>query len=316
MFAYDREISAALQDFASQFLNEEPPARGDVMTTRAINDAATKRIFDTIPRSSAPIEVTRYETRAVDGHVIPLNWYGSVGGTTPGSCVIYVHGGGMISGSIDIYDAAVRYYHHLTGVPFLAVGYRLAPESRGTGPAEDVLTALEWLIGRAHELGTDPSRIAVMGDSGGGGIAAGAAVLARDKRLSLAKQILIYPMLDDRNTEPDPLLAPTATWGYDDNYTAWHGLLAESIGTPDVSPVAAPARLENLEGLPPAFIEVGDMDIFRDEDMGFAARLLQAGVSCELHVYSGLPHAYDWLAWDSEPRRRSMELRRKVIQAL
>ena len=315
MLVYDPEVQAALQVLSGQFMDDEAP-RGDVMTTRANNDHGAKQVFDTIPLSADPMHKTPYKTRAADGHVIHMNWYGAVDSVTPRSCVIYVHGGGMISGSIEIYDPAVRYYHQLTGVPFLAVGYRLAPESKGTAPAEDVLTALEWVIACAGVMGIDTSRIALMGDSSGAGIAAGAAILARDKGLSLARQILVYPMLDDRNTEPDPLLAPTATWSYDSNYTGWFGLLGAAIGTPDVSPVAAPARLDHHEGLAPAFIEVGDMDIFRDEDISFAARLLRAGVSCELHVYPGLPHAYEWLAWDSGPCRRSMELRRKVIQAL
>ena len=315
MLVYDPEVQAALQDLGGHVMEEEAP-RGDVMTARANNDLGAKQVFDTIPLSDDPTVKTLYRTHAADGHVIPMNWYGPVDSAAPRSCVVYVHGGGMISGSIDIYDRAVRYYHQLTGVPFLAVGYRLAPESTGTAPAEDVLTALEWVIAHAGEMGIDASRIAVMGDSGGGGIAAGVAILARDKGLVLAKQILIYPMLDDRNTEPDPLLAPTATWGYDSNFTGWFALLGETMGTPDVDPVAAPARLAHHEGLSPAFIEVGDMDIFRDEDIDFAVRLLRAGVPCELHVYPGLPHAYEWLAWDSAPCRRSMELRRTVIQAL
>jgi acetyl esterase/lipase len=129
---------------------------------------------------------------------------------TLGPAVLYLHGGGMISGSVAIYDGPVSHYVSNSGVSMLAVDYRLAPEHPYPVPVEDCYAGLRWLAEHADELGVDPARIAVMGDSAGGGLAAAVALLARDRGgPELAAQILIYPMLDDRNTAPDPEIAPS-----------------------------------------------------------------------------------------------------------
>ena len=155
-----------------------------------------------------------------------------------------------------------------------------------------------------------------MGDSGGGGIAAGAAIMARDLGIPVSRQILVYPMLDDRTVEPDPLLAPTATWSYENNVTAWDALLGADRGGPDVPAVAAPARLTDLAGVPPTYVEVGELDIFRDECLTWAGRLLAAGVSCALHVRPGAPHGFEWLAKDAGVSRRAVADRVRVIRSL
>jgi len=196
------------------------------------------------------------------------------------------------------------------------VDYRLAPEAKGTTLANDVFLGVTWLVDHAAELGVDPNRIAVMGDSGGGGPVAGAAIIARDQNLILAKQILIYPMLDDRNVIADPLLEPFAAWSYDNNYTAWRALLDEQLGTEQVSPVAAPARLKDFTGLAPAYIEVGELDIFRDEDIAYAQQLNKAGIPVELHVHPGALHGYDRIAPNSKLTERAMSDRLRVIQSI
>jgi acetyl esterase/lipase len=194
--------------------------------------------------------------------------------------------------------------------------YRLAPEFHDTTPAEDAFTATRWLFEHADQQGVDPTRIALMGDSGGGGVAAGAAILARDHGVQLARQILIYPMLDDRNTTPDPALAPTATWTYDNNFTGWHALLGGAIGGSSVSHVAAPARLHDFAGLAAAYIEVGELDIFRDESIDYARRLIAAGVSCELHVVPGAPHAHDLIGMPFAIGRRSLDEKIRAINSV
>jgi acetyl esterase/lipase len=233
-----------------------------------------------------------------------------------GPAVVYIHGGGMVCGTLENYDRLLRYYVQQTKIPFLAVGYRLSPEYPGTIPAEDSFAGVRWMFDHAAELGVDATRIALMGDSGGGGVGAGAAILARDNGVQLSKQILIYPMLDDRNTEPDPDLAPTAVWTYDNNYTGWNALLGKDLGGPSVSPVAAPARLADFAGLAPAYIEVGELDIFRDESIDYAQRILRAGISCELHVHPGGPHGHDWLNPNSALSRRAVAERLRVIVSL
>jgi acetyl esterase/lipase len=312
----DPDIAAVLAIRAKQAIEAGVvmPARGDALALRALTDPGLELTFaqaDPAPDVSYAV----YQTAGEDGAAIELRWYAK-SGDQHGSAVVYIHGGGMICGSVGHYDPLVRQYVQWTGVPFLSVEYRLAPEYPGETPARDSLAGIRWLLEHAAELGVNPARIAIMGDSGGGGVGAGAAILARDTGIALASQILIYPMLDDRNTEPDPHLVPTATWNYDMNYTGWHALLGDAIGTGSVSPVAAPARLTDFAGLAPAYIEVGTLDIFRDESISYAQRLLQAGVDAELHVHRGGPHGYDWSALHAPLATRWKADRIRVITAL
>lgn len=263
------------------------------------------------------MRTTSFTTPASDGEAeIELRWYAKAG-PAPGSAVVYAHGGGMIGGSLDLYDEVVSWYVSQTGVPLLSVGYRLAPEATSsTTLAEDVFTGLTWLAGHASGLGADPARIAVMGDSGGGGPAAAAAILARDRDVPLARQILIYPMLDDRNTTPGPVPPGLLTWTYDNNFTGWHALLGDEIGTEKVSPIAAPGRLTDFTGLAPAYIEVGDLDIFRDEAITYAGGLASAGVPVELHVHPGAPHGFERFVPDAAVAQRAMADRARAIAAI
>jgi acetyl esterase/lipase len=222
----------------------------------------------------------------------------------------------MVLGTLDNYDTLLDWYVAQTGVPFLSVGYRLAPESNGTALAEDVYSALAWIHQESDSLGVDPSRVALMGDSGGGGPAAGAAILARDRGLAVAQQILIYPMLDDRNVEPDPALTDFATWTYDSNWTAWTAVLGAARGSSNVPAVVAPVRLQDAAGLPPLYLEVGDLDIFRDEDLAYAAKCAGGRVPVELHVRRGAPHGFDRLAPHADISRAAFADRVRVISRL
>lgn len=222
------------------------PARGDWRSLRDLTNAAI--VSDFANAEPAPdVTYVRYEVTAADGAQLELRWY-TKADSSLGSAIVYVHGGGMICGSLDNYQPVVQQYVQWTGVPFLAVEYRLAPEFPGEIPSRDAYAAIQWLLKNASSLGVDPKRVAVMGDSGGGGVGAGAAIVARENHVELAAQILIYPMLDDRTTIPDPHISPLATWTYDMNYTGWHAMLGDAIGTDDVSPVAAPAPTDRLRG--------------------------------------------------------------------
>jgi acetyl esterase/lipase len=222
----------------------------------------------------------------------------------------------MILATLDHYDSVVSNYVTATGVPFLSVDYRLAPESQGEALAEDAFAGVVWLRAHATKLGVALDRIAIMGDSAGGGIAAGAAILARDRAIELTKQILIYPMLDDRNVEPITTLESLLTWTYDDNYTGWSAMLGSDFVTERVSPIAAPARLQDFKALPPVYIEVGELDIFREEDIRYALHLMNAGVPTELHVHPGAPHGFDRIAPTAELTRRAFNDRSRVIQSI
>jgi acetyl esterase/lipase len=292
------------------------PARGDWPTVRKTASAGLAYMATLTPASTG-VTTTNYKTQTLDGEdEIELRWYAKTGAAT-GSAVVYTHGGGMLAGSLDLYDQVVSWYVAQTAVPFLSVGLRLAPEApTGTAMAEDVFSALIWLRDHSSYLSVDPRRIAVMGDSGGGGPTAGAAILARDRGIDLAKQLLVYPMLDDRNTTPGPIPEALLTWGYDNNYTGWVTLLGDKIGTDSVSPVSAPARLAHFNGLPPTYIEVGDLDIFRDESIAYASGLAKAGVPVELHVHSGAPHGFERFVPDAGVAQRAMADRARAITAI
>jgi acetyl esterase/lipase len=287
--------------------------RGDALALRAAIDADTDAAFAGLPSFEA-VTSTSYVVDVGDAE-IEVRWY-TTAEVQPGPAIVYVHGGGLIGGALDNYEPSIKFFVDLTGVPFLHVGYRLAPEHRGTTPADDALAGIRWLLEHHRDLGVDPSRIAVMGDSGGGAVGAGAAILARDEGIELSRQILIYPMLDDRNVDPDPHLVEFATWTYDNTFTGWDALLGDQRGSELVPPAAAPARLQDFTGLAPAYIEVGELDIFRDESVAYASRLWAAGVSCELHVHPGSPHGHEWIDPNADVARRSIADRVRVIRSL
>jgi acetyl esterase/lipase len=171
-----------------------------------------------------------------DGATLLARWYRQPSSDSR-AAVLYLHGGGMIVGSVPIFDGPVSRYVARTGVSMLSLEYRLAPEHPHPTPVEDAYAGLVWLAGHAAELGIDPGRIAVMGDSAGGGLAAGVAILSRDRKgPAVARQLLIYPMLDDRTTTPDPYIAPFAGWSYDDNATAWNALLGAGHEHREIDP--------------------------------------------------------------------------------
>jgi acetyl esterase/lipase len=277
-------------------------------------------VIASIPKDPRVV-ITEHCTKAYDGHVIKLYWYHtetSQKAAIPGPAVLHIHGGGMIAGSVKLFSNAIASYTAASDIPLLSVEYRLAPEVHGITIIEDCFAGLTWLHKHAKDLNIDPARIAVMGESAGGGIAAGLALYARDQKLEprLAKQILIYPMLDDSNTVANDELEPFATWSNADNITGWSALLGkEVIGTDKTPLYAAPARATVLSGLPPAYIDVGGLDIFRDEDIEYARRLGAAHVDVEFHLHPGVPHVYELLAPGCEVAKRAMADRTRALQS-
>jgi acetyl esterase/lipase len=315
-YTLDPELAPVMAALAEKSAAAPARERGDWRRLREGGNAGQAAMAALVPPSSGVSVAVRHAT-APDGTAVELRWYSPERGTAgAGPAVVYAHGGGMVLGSLDAYDTLMSWYAAESAVPFLSVGYRLAPEVHGTTLAEDVFAGLSWLVEHADELGVDPARVAVMGDSGGGAPTAAAAILARDRGLPLARQILIYPMLDDRIPTPDPALAAFLTWTYDDNYTAWHAVLGDDLGGDAVSPIAAPGRLKDFAGLAPAYLEVGDLDIFRDETIAYAAGLARARVPVELHVHPGVPHGWERFAPHSATARRANADRLRVIGAL
>ena len=315
-FTLDAEVAAVLQ--AALGKNGPPPTPqiGDVQTRRVTLGAMLEYFNNQAQPLADDVKVTDHEVTTADGATLPARWYRRPASDT-GAAVLYLHGGGMIAGSVPIFGGPVSRYVARTGVPMLSVQYRLAPEHPHPVPVEDAYAGLTWLAGHAGELGIDPGRIAVMGDSAGGGLAAGAAILSRDRQgPAIARQLLIYPMLDDRTTTPDPYIAPLAGWSYEDNATGWNALLGTGHEKRDAGPAAAPGRLKDARGLPPAYIEVGQLDVFRDESLRYALTLSRAGVPVELHLHPGVPHEYDAIAFDADVSRRAQADRGRVLRSL
>ncbi len=226
-------------------------------------------------------------------------------GTLPG--IYYIHGGGMILGDVASEDTSASLLCDQIGAVVISVEYRLAPEDPYPAPVEDCYAGLAWTAHNAGRLGLDPGRLAVYGGSAGGGLTVAATLLARDRGIPAVRfQMPVYPMIDDRNQTPSSReILDIGIWDRSGNIEAWKWYLGDS--KPDQ--YAAPARAQDLSGLPPTYIDVGAVDLFRDEDIAFAARLLQAGVPTELHVDPGAYHAAEILAPESALSQRIWERR-------
>lgn len=221
----------------------------------------------------------------------------------PKPALLHTHGGGFITGSAM---GSLRYLQEIVaGLDCVAVSvdYRLAPETRFPGALEDNYAALRWLHANADELGVDRSRIALLGESAGGGHAAMLAIAARDRgEIPIAFQALVYPMLDDRtgSTRPVPLHVGTLVWNAELNTFGWSCLLGQPAGGEAVPAGAVPARSADLRGLPPTYIAVGSLDLFARESLEYAQRLIEADVPVELQLVPGAFHAFDAVAPDAE----------------
>lgn len=210
--------------------------------------------------------------------------------------VLYTHGGGFISGSATTYHENCAHYARELGAVVVSPEYRLAPETPFPGPLEDVYAALKWAKDQAAELDIDPDRIGLAGESAGAGLAACLAQLAHDRaEVPVKFQLLIYPMLDDRTTlQTDWAGRGEFVWTPTSNLLGWASYLGHSPGLA-AAPYAAAARREDLQGLPPAWIGTGDLDLFYQEDREYARRLQEAGVPCAFHEVAGAYHGFQFL---------------------
>lgn len=245
------------------------------------------------------------------GEQLRLRIYRPCGSSGPRPGLCFIHGGGMIMGDLDTDHPLATTLTDRVGCVTVSVDYRHAPENPHPVPVGDCYRGLAWMHAHADDLGIDPARLGICGVSSGGGLAAGLAIMAREIGAPrLAHQMLIYPMLDDRNNTPSSHeIVDLGVWDRDANLQAWQSLLGDRAGGADVPGSAAAARANDLAGLPPTYIEVGELDLFRDESLDYAARLLRAGVPTEVHTDPGAYHAFDIIAPDAAVSRRALDRR-------
>ncbi len=225
---------------------------------------------------------------------IPVRVYEPLERTGVLPAILYVHGGGFILGSLDACRPTCERLAEEVDAVVVSADYRLAPEHPFPAAPEDVYAALRWLVASCAALDVDRSRIGVVGHSAGGGIAAAVSLMARDRgEVDLAIQAPVCACLDDRHTSRSShMVGDVRTWCRDRAMHQWAAYLG-GIRPGDVSAYAAPARARDLAGLPPTFIMVGDLDLLRDENLDFAARLVEAGVPTELHLFAGAFHGFE-----------------------
>lgn len=246
--------------------------------------------------------------------VLVLRPQGPVGAGRPG--ILHLHGGGFFFGDQRATLGSAATWVGDLGAVVVSPDYRLAPEHPFPAGVEDAYAALVWLHGHAEELGVDASSLVVAGPSAGGGLAAALALVARERGgPALAGQMMLSAMLDDRALTPSSSeLRGEGVWDATSNATGWDALLGDARGGPDVSSHAAPAREPDLSGLPPAYLDVGSLDVLRDEVVEHALRLWRAGGDAELHVWPGAFHSFDLFAPDSTLAQRARTARTQWLR--
>jgi acetyl esterase len=300
-YAFDPELADLVTLLPSGTLDDVQAARDglDGMLSALNSDLDTSglRIADRSvpgPADAPEVLVRTYEPEA---------------GAT-GAGLLYLHGGGFVLGSVDSEHAgAVQIARHV-GATVVSVEYRLAPEHPFPDGLEDCYAALVWFHEHAAELGVDPTRIGVIGQSAGGGLAAGLALLSRDRGgPSLCFQYLGIPELDDRlSTTSMTEFVDTPLWNRPSAVASWRHYLGHSAEDGDVSPYAAPARATDLAGLPPTYVSTMEFDPLRDEGILYALALLGAGVPCELHSFPGTFHGSSLVTTAEISRRANDEM--------
>jgi acetyl esterase/lipase len=256
-------------------------------------------LLDHLPPYDPPVPLTVRDVVVPGEPDVPVRVYSPVGQDGPLPGVFYIHGGGFILGNIDMFDNDAKRIAAEVGAVVVSVDYRLAPENPFPAGVDDCYAALVWTAESATELGIDPTRLAVGGESAGGGLAAAMALLARDRGgPALCFQYLGIPELDDRLDTPSMLAyVDTPLWHRPAAEFSWDSYLGKGVrGTGGVSPYAAPARADDLSGLPPAFVTTCQFDPLRDEGINYAQRLAQANVLTELVLYPGTFHGSGFIS--------------------
>jgi acetyl esterase/lipase len=309
---YDPEVLPALQ--ALQALLP------DVVTLEVIT---AMREGSSFPQSNPLLEdgtvvASEHTVTSEDGHEIVLTRYARADHQHGPGAVYWIHGGGLIVGDrFSGIDIPITWVAHWDLV-VVTVEYRLAPEFRYPVPLEDCYRGLEWFAERAEEFGFDTERLVVAGGSAGGNLAAAVTLAARDRQgPAIMGQLLLCPMLDDRNeTVSSWQYTGKTTWSRESNLIGWNSYLGEARGSADVPYLAAPARLTDFSGLPTTFLDAGSAEVFRDEIVAYATGLWAAGIQAELHIWAGGFHGFAGFAPQAAITQQSSAARDGWLQRL
>ena len=307
MATLDPEVVPGLELIPAEMITavgDDPPL------ARQMIAAMLEQLADLLPPSEVSVE--ERSIAGPDGDV-PIVIYQPVD-AAPRPGLLWIHGGGYITGTARE-DANCYAIAEHVGCTIVSVDYRMAPEATYMAAVTDCFAGLNWLVDNAEALGVDTGRIAIGGASAGGGLSAGLALYNRDNNgPELALQLLIYPMIDDTHDTPSGReVTHEKVWNRDVSLKAWKMYLGDEYGSDDVSPYAAAARAKDVSGLPPAFVTVGTADLFRDEDIDYAQRLMAAGVPTELEVYPGMFHGGELIAPTAAVSQR---MRQSYLDAL
>ncbi len=255
-------------------------------------------LISSMPAPKAPedMSIKNIKIDNRDGNAkIRLRIYQPVNPASATPVLIWMHGGGYIIGKPEMEDTVCIPFVRELGISIVSVDYRLAPKHPFPAGLEDCYSALMWAKQNSESFGFDASRIAIGGTSAGGGLAAALVQMAYDrKEVSPVFQLLTYPMLDDRTAlhrDIDDSNSPT--WSQKSNRFGWESYLGKHYGADEIPAYSVPARREDLSGLPPAWIGVGTLDVFYEEDMMYAQRLKEAGIECDLNIVEGAFHGFD-----------------------
>jgi acetyl esterase/lipase len=260
----------------------------------------TRFVYDanTIMKGAPHLKHTQRSILGPDGNSIILSVFAPKEPASAALPALYhIHGGGMVSG--DRFTAVTELLDLLKGIECVVVSveYRLAPETRAPGPAQDCYAGLVWASDNAASLGIDPASIVVLGVSGGAALAAATCLMARDRKspaTPIKGQMLLSPMLDDRcDSLSDQQFEYGSPWCGISNRMAWAHVLGEDRGTDKVTPYQAPSRADDLSNLPHAYIDVAECEVFRDPAVLYAIKMWRCGSTCELHVWPGAFHLFD-----------------------
>ena len=296
-------VDSALQAAARETLKFAPITSIDAKVLKEMRGMSEKFAGARLPDVPVQEQQVPVGGGAPDVTVYVIN--ARPGDHRPG--ILHTHGGGYIAGSAKWEVPRLQKLAQEMDCIIVSVDYRLAPETTYTGSTEDNYAGLKWMYNRAAQIGLDTTRIALMGESAGGGHAARLAITARDRReVPIALQALVYPMLDDRtaSSRAVPPFIGAIGWGPEANRYGWQAFLGQQPGTATVPAASVPARVSDLSNLPPAWIGVGSIDLFVSEDMEYARRLIDVGVPTELYVVPGAFHGFDVIGADTEPAAR------------